>query len=38
MKLATRLDAVKPSPTLAITAKANEMKAKGIDVVGLRGR
>lgn len=34
MKLATRLDAVKPSPTLAITAKANEMKAKGIDVVG----
>ena len=34
MKLATRLDAVKPSPTLAVTAKANEMKAKGIDVVG----
>ena len=25
---------VKPSSTLAITAKANEMKAKGIDVVG----
>ncbi len=34
MKLATRLNAVKPSPTLAITAKAREMKAKGIDVVG----
>ena len=34
MKLATRLDAVKPSPTLAITAKAKEMKSKGIDVVG----
>lgn len=34
MKLAKRLDAVKPSPTLAVTAKANEMKAKGIDVVG----
>ena len=34
MKLATRLDAVKPSPTLAVTAKANEMKAKGVDVVG----
>jgi aspartate aminotransferase len=34
MKLAKRLDAVKPSPTLAITAKAREMKAKGIDVVG----
>ncbi len=34
MKLAKRLDAVKPSPTLAITAKAKEMKARGIDVVG----
>ncbi|MGC3998959.1 MAG: pyridoxal phosphate-dependent aminotransferase [Anaeromyxobacter sp.] len=34
MKLAKRLDAVKPSPTLAITAKARDMKAKGIDVVG----
>jgi len=34
MKLAQRLDAVKPSPTLAITARAREMKAKGIDVVG----
>ncbi|HET6412773.1 MAG TPA: pyridoxal phosphate-dependent aminotransferase [Anaeromyxobacter sp.] len=34
MKLAQRLDAVKPSPTLAVTAKANEMKAKGVDVVG----
>jgi aspartate aminotransferase len=34
MKLAKRLDAVKPSPTLAITAKAREMKGKGIDVVG----
>ncbi len=34
MKFATRLDAVKPSPTLAVTAKANEMKAKGVDVVG----
>jgi len=34
MKLAKRLDAVKPSPTLAITAKAKELKAKGVDVVG----
>jgi aspartate aminotransferase len=34
MKLAKRLDAVKPSPTLAISAKAKELKAKGIDVVG----
>ena len=34
MKLAKRLEAVKPSATLAVTAKANEMKAKGVDVVG----
>ena len=34
MRLAKRLDAVKPSPTLAITAKAKELKDKGIDVVG----
>ncbi len=34
MKLAKRLDAVKPSPTLAITARVKEMKAKGLDVVG----
>jgi len=34
MKLAQRLDAVKPSPTLAVTARAREMKAKGIDIVG----
>ncbi len=34
MKLAKRLEAVKPSATLAITAKAKELKAKGIDVVG----
>lgn len=31
---AKRLDVVEPSPTLAITAKANALKAKGIDVVG----
>lgn len=34
MRLAKRLDVVKPSPTLAITAKAKELKAKGVDVVG----
>jgi len=35
MKLvAKRLDVVEPSPTLAITAKANQLKASGIDVVG----
>jgi aspartate aminotransferase len=34
MKLAKRLDGVKPSATLAISAKAKELQAKGIDVVG----
>jgi len=34
MKLARRLDGVKPSPTLAISAKAAELKSKGVDVVG----
>lgn len=35
MKLvANRLDVVEPSPTLAITAKASQMKASGLDVVG----
>jgi aspartate aminotransferase len=34
MKLAHRLDGAKPSPTLAITAKARELAQKGVDVVG----
>ena len=34
MKLTKRATSIKPSPTLAITAKANKMKAEGIDVVG----
>ncbi len=34
LKLATRNSRIQPSATLAITAKANELKAKGIDVVG----
>jgi aspartate aminotransferase len=33
--LADRVSALTPSTTLAITAKAKEMKAKGIDVIGL---
>ncbi|HTI85023.1 MAG TPA: aspartate transaminase, partial [Alphaproteobacteria bacterium] len=33
--LASRLSAVKPSPTMAITALAAELKAKGRDVIGL---
>lgn len=34
MELADRVKSIKPSPTLAITAKANQMKAEGQDVVG----
>lgn len=35
MKLAKRVSVLAPSPTLAITAKANELKRQGVDVVGL---
>jgi len=35
IQLAERVQAIKPSPTLAVTAKANELKAAGKDVVGL---
>ena len=34
MKFPERIAQLKPSPTLAITAKAKEMKKKGIDVIG----
>ena len=33
--LASRLDRIKPSPTLAVTQKARELKAAGRDVIGL---
>ncbi|MGN6106188.1 MAG: pyridoxal phosphate-dependent aminotransferase [Kofleriaceae bacterium] len=33
MKLASRLDPIKPSITLAVTAKAAKLKAEGVDVV-----
>jgi aspartate aminotransferase len=33
--LANRLSRVKPSPTLAVTAKAAELKAAGKDIIGL---
>jgi aspartate aminotransferase len=33
--LASRLDRIKPSPTLAVTNKAAELKASGLDVIGL---
>lgn len=35
MELATRVSALTPSSTLAITAKAKELKAQGHDVIGL---
>ena len=34
MKLAARVGRIQPSPTLAITNKAKQMKAQGVDVVG----
>src|SRR5262245_48754386 len=33
--LADRLSAIKPSPTIAVTTKAQELKAAGRDVIGL---
>ncbi|MBT6208160.1 MAG: pyridoxal phosphate-dependent aminotransferase, partial [Francisellaceae bacterium] len=33
--LSTRVKSIKPSPTLAVTAKAAELRASGIDVIGL---
>jgi len=35
VKFANRMSTLTPSTTLEITAKANEMKANGIDVIGL---
>ncbi len=35
IKLSNRVQKVKPSPTLAITAKAAELRAEGKDVIGL---
>jgi aspartate aminotransferase len=35
IKLSNRVNAVKPSPTLAVTAKVAEMKAAGKDIIGL---
>ncbi len=33
MRLAKRMDLIKPSPTLAIQAKANALKASGLDII-----
>ncbi len=35
MKTSKRVSKIKPSPTLAVSAKAKAMKAEGIDVIGL---
>ncbi|MEM7617440.1 MAG: pyridoxal phosphate-dependent aminotransferase [Pseudomonadota bacterium] len=35
MILSTRLQTIKPSPTMAVTTKAKELKAAGKDVIGL---
>ncbi len=35
IQLSDRVQQVKPSPTLAVTAKANALKAAGHDVIGL---
>jgi len=35
IKLSSRVQAVKPSPTLAVTARAAELRAAGKDVIGL---
>jgi aspartate aminotransferase len=35
IKLSARVQSVKPSPTLAVTALANQLKAEGRDVIGL---
>src|SRR3954469_22661825 len=34
MKLADRVQSIKPSPTLALNAKAKALAAQGVDVVG----
>jgi len=34
MKFAERVTSIKPSPTIAITVKANELKAAGRDIIG----
>ena len=35
IRLATRVSRIKPSPTLAVDARAKELKAQGKDVIGL---
>lgn len=35
MRLAKRMQKIKPSPTLAVAEKANQLKAQGKDIIGL---
>ena len=35
IELSDRVNRIKPSPTLAVTARANELKAQGKDIIGL---
>ena len=35
MKTSSALDRISPSPTLAMTTRVNELKAQGVDVIGL---
>ncbi|MFH2134905.1 MAG: pyridoxal phosphate-dependent aminotransferase [Pseudomonadota bacterium] len=35
MSLSSRVQAIKPSPTLAVTARAAQLKAEGKDIIGL---
>jgi aspartate aminotransferase len=35
ISLSDRVQRIKPSPTLAITAKAGELRAQGKDIIGL---
>jgi aspartate aminotransferase len=35
LELSTRVQAIKPSPTLAVTARAAKIKAEGKDIIGL---
>lgn len=35
LQLSDRVNNIKPSPTLAITSKAKELKAAGKDIIGL---
>jgi len=35
LQLSTRVQSIKPSPTLAVTNRAAELRAVGLDIIGL---